>query len=117
MFFVDHVLFLTVLVTGLVLLITGYFAKKKPPKKINRIYGYRTKRSMKSQEAWDFAQKIAPDHMIRSGLYLIISSLPLYFVKAENDYIIIAIVIIMIVFMILPLYAIERKLKEKFPDV
>jgi hypothetical protein len=28
-----------------------------PPKKINEFYGYRTTRSRKSQEAWDFAQK------------------------------------------------------------
>ena len=28
-----------------------------PPKKINMTYGYRTTRSMKSQSAWDFAQK------------------------------------------------------------
>jgi len=28
-----------------------------PPKKINSIYGYRTKRSMQNQTKWDFGQK------------------------------------------------------------
>ena len=28
-----------------------------PPKKVNALYGYRTKRSMKNQINWDFAQK------------------------------------------------------------
>lgn len=30
---------------------------KKPPKKINSVYGYRTARSMRSQAAWDFAHR------------------------------------------------------------
>ena len=28
-----------------------------PPKSVNRMYGYRTRRSMASQEAWDYAQE------------------------------------------------------------
>lgn len=35
---------------------TGYYLKDNPPKKINKVIGYRTKRSMNSQDAWDFAQ-------------------------------------------------------------
>ena len=34
-----------------------------PPKKINMTYGYRTTRSMKSQSAWDFAQKYSAKWM------------------------------------------------------
>ncbi len=37
-----------------------------PPRKINRLYGYRTKRSMQNQKKWDFAQKYSAD----LGLYL-----------------------------------------------
>lgn len=29
-----------------------------PPKKINHMYGYRTRRSMASQEKWDFANRL-----------------------------------------------------------
>lgn len=35
----------------------GWVMEKKPPKKINGIYGYRTSRSMKNQDTWDFAQR------------------------------------------------------------
>ena len=35
----------------------GRMFMKKPPKKINGFYGYRTSRSMKNQETWDFAQR------------------------------------------------------------
>ena len=35
----------------------GRMMEKKPPREINSIYGYRTKRSMKSQDTWDFAHE------------------------------------------------------------
>ena len=38
-----------------------------PPKKINMTYGYRTTRSMKSQSAWDFAQKYSAKWMTVLG--------------------------------------------------
>lgn len=34
----------------------GRMMMKHPPKTINMVFGYRTSRSMKNQEAWDFAQ-------------------------------------------------------------
>ena len=45
----------------LIMPLTAFFCGKwfleKTPKKINRFSGYRTNRSMKSQESWDFAQQ------------------------------------------------------------
>ncbi len=35
------------------------------------IYGYRTKRSMKNHENWDFAQRFAAREMRRGGLIMI----------------------------------------------
>ena len=35
----------------------GRMMEKKPPKKVNGFYGYRTSRSMKNQDTWDFAQR------------------------------------------------------------
>jgi uncharacterized membrane protein len=43
------------LLVGPLLLVLSFLYKKFPPKKINQFYGYRTSRSMKSQEAWDCA--------------------------------------------------------------
>lgn len=34
----------------------GFLFLKHPPKSINRLFGYRTTLSMKSQDTWDFAQ-------------------------------------------------------------
>ena len=35
----------------------GRVFTKNPPRKINKGFGYRSKRSMKNQDAWDFAQR------------------------------------------------------------
>ncbi len=42
---------------GILFLSLAYYYLKKPPKKINHLYGYRTRRSMANQEVWDFANR------------------------------------------------------------
>ena len=39
-------------------LIAGLVLKIFPPKKINAVYGYRTRRAATSQAAWDYAQRL-----------------------------------------------------------
>lgn len=59
--------------------------KAFPPKKINMWYGYRTERSMQSQEAWDAANSYANNFML--WLFVCISAveLPLFlFMQAEH---------------------------------
>ena len=47
---------MTLLIPGVMIGFGGYF-KNHPPKEINYIFGYRTARSMKSKETWDFAHR------------------------------------------------------------
>ena len=47
------------LLLAAIFFITRVIVRACPPKGINPIYGYRTKRSMKDQESWDFAQEHA----------------------------------------------------------
>ncbi|MBX2965183.1 MAG: SdpI family protein [Cyclobacteriaceae bacterium] len=54
---------------GPLILVVAFLFKRFPPKKINHLYGYRTPRSMKSQEAWDLANAYS------SNLLLIVSGL------------------------------------------
>ncbi|MFF2019927.1 SdpI family protein [Paenibacillus sp. NPDC058177] len=56
------------LLIGLITCVTGLIVKKKPPKTINSLYGYRTRRSMKSQLLWDEANRYSAELMIRYGL-------------------------------------------------
>lgn len=48
---------LTDLLIPITILINGILYLKKPEKHINWMHGYRTERSMKSQETWEFAQR------------------------------------------------------------
>ena len=59
-------------IVPLILIIAGFIQTKFPPKKINNFYGYRTIFSKSSQEAWDYANKIAGKIMLASGIILLV---------------------------------------------
>jgi len=61
------------LIIGPLFLALAIVLKIFTPKKINPLYGFRTPRSMKNQEAWDFANKFSATWM----LYLTISLIPI----------------------------------------
>ena len=58
----------TCYISTLILTVMGVVFWMYPPKKINEFYGYRTTRSRKSQEAWDFAQRYSAKLMTIFGL-------------------------------------------------
>lgn len=51
-------IFMTIcnLIVPLLMITVGRMMMKNPPKTINMVFGYRTSRSMKNQQTWDFAQ-------------------------------------------------------------
>lgn len=52
------------LLLGPLMLVLSFIFKKFPPRKINSFYGYRTPRSMRSQEAWDCANLFSANAFI-----------------------------------------------------
>lgn len=56
------------LFTGTVILAVSFLMKLWPPRKINHFYGYRTPRSIKSQPAWDEANRYSADLMMWAGI-------------------------------------------------
>lgn len=52
------------LLLGPMMLVLAFWFKRFPPKKINYLYGYRTPKSMRSQEAWDFANRYSANAMV-----------------------------------------------------
>lgn len=56
------------------MIILGLVWSKSPVKKVNEASGYRTKRSMTSQEAWKAAQDIFARGCIRFGVFSVIVS-------------------------------------------
>ena len=62
----------TYYISTLILTVVGVVFWTYPPTKINEFYGYRTTRSRKSQEAWDFAQRYSAKLMTIFGLAALI---------------------------------------------
>lgn len=73
------------LTPGLMMLV-GWITWKHPPKDINALYGYRTSRSMKSQETWRFAQEHCGRTWWYLGLALVVPSvIPMLFVLYARE--------------------------------
>lgn len=99
----------------------GKLLAKHPPKRINGVSGYRTKRSMKTQETWEFAHRYFGNLWFRLGLVLIpLSVLPLIFVYGKDIELIgivgAVVTLFEIVPMIVPVFPTERALKENFDE-
>ena len=67
MLFIDSLIPLTMIGFG------AYF-RKNPPKDINASFGYRTKRSMKSQDAWQYAHEHCGKIWYLLGLIILLLS-------------------------------------------
>lgn len=57
------------------MVVIGLVWRKRPPRKINWIYGYRTTWSMKSQETWDFAHRHFSRIWLNTGVPLWLASI------------------------------------------
>lgn len=86
-----------------------------PPKDINNVYGYRTKRSMINDDAWNYAQVCMGKSWFLVGIVLVFVTLFLLpRINLDSDSLLITILSIQIVFMFLPLAGVEYLLKRKF---
>ena len=83
-----------------------------PPKKINYLYGYRTKQSMRNNETWTFANKYAAKLLINFSIYSLFIPPLLYFLYPE--YICIITIIVHTTLTLSVIYFTEIQLKRKF---
>lgn len=103
------------LVLGPLMLVLSLIFKFFPPKEINDFYGYRTKRSKKSQEAWDVANAYSFNLMIIASLSTIILQLILILtVSKDNSIMISAAGLVMFLVGTIPLT--EMHLKKHFDE-
>ena len=73
------------LLVPLVMLYFGRRFQKRPPKSINSLYGYRTTRSMKNQQTWDFAHRVCGKLWFRLGLILLpVTLVPMLFLWGRS---------------------------------
>ncbi|CAA0209724.1 SdpI family protein [Tenacibaculum maritimum] len=89
-------------------LILFYFIKKDT---INPIMGYRTKRAMKNQKNWSFAQKYFSKNWLFSIPIILISQVPILFDKTMELVIPISLMNF-IIYTVYLIYVTEKKLKE-----
>ncbi|MGC6480557.1 MAG: SdpI family protein [Flavobacteriaceae bacterium] len=99
---------------GFIFWVGGRLFAKYPPKKINFWYGYRTRTSMKNQETWTYAQKIAAQQMQQMGSYMVLCALGLSFFTFSMVWTLGITLFSAILFPFWMLMVIERKLKKKF---
>lgn len=79
MFFMD-------LLIPIIMLFFGVKFRKAGPKEINSLYGYRTSRSMKNKDTWQFAHQYCGKIWFYTGIILIpLSVIPLLFVIGKNE--------------------------------
>ena len=79
-------LFVFTTIMSLSFVIIGTLLLKHPPKDINSTIGYRTKKSSKNQETWDFAQRLAGIVFLITGIvnFAVCSLIILLFVNKQN---------------------------------
>lgn len=81
------VMFFCNLLMPLVMLIGGYAMRRRPPKEINSLIGYRTAMSKKNPDTWTFAHDCCGRLWIKAGTALLIPTVivQLPFVHSGDD--------------------------------
>lgn len=109
------------LLVPLTMLLSGRWLDKYPPKEINGLLGYRTKRSRKSADAWNFAQHFCGKLWVKIGIVLfpvtLLAMLP--FLKSGIDAVSIAALVVsaaQILVMVASIWPVERALRRNFDE-
>lgn len=103
------------------MIILGLFMWKKSPKRINSFYGYRTERSMKNMDTWQFAHEHCGKLWWKLGLAMLIPSalIMLPFIGHGEDTVGtvgVVVTILQCVVLIISIFPTEAVLKQTFND-
>ena len=104
-----------------IMLIYSVIFLKRPPKKINSAYGYRSRRSMKSPEAWKFAHFLCAKIWLFTSIVLFVLSVAaMLFVlgKDENTVGLVfqIVMYVQLAILILTILPVELALKKEFDE-
>lgn len=105
--------FLLANINGILITVLGSVYFKFPPKEINQLYGYRTRRSMANQKIWDYANSLGSKMMLYLGLTILFFGLLLNFFYPANTVVMIT-VFIMLVGLGVGMYWCETQLNKRF---
>lgn len=99
----------------------GIWFEKNPPAGINGVFGYRTKRSMKSQEAWDFAQRYMGSLWKKAGILMLVLSVVVTaftygMTEEEIGGVSLVLIHVQMVILLVAICPVEKALKMKFDE-
>ncbi len=106
---------LTHFALGPLLLLVAMIFKIFPAKKINNVYGYRTRRSMMNQEAWQYANLLFNNLFILISILLTLAQILFAYLFAFVETVMYTIFALLAGTAFLFFY-VERQLKERFGD-
>ncbi|MDA9851449.1 SdpI family protein [Flavobacteriaceae bacterium] len=106
---------LILVLTGFIFYVAGFVQYKYPPKRINHLYGYRTKKSMSNLKIWKFAQSYAAKKMQGLGFSLFFLGLILSVIDINKGLGIWLGIALVTAAPFLMLFEIEKELKKRFP--
>lgn len=115
-----YMLFIVLLIPA-IMLVFGRRFSKRAPKKINYLFGYRTGRSMKNQETWEFAHHLIGRLWLRTGVVLMPVSAAAMAAVAGRDTDTVSVwgtiaVLVQTVILVLTVIPVERALKKNFDE-
>lgn len=118
LFFWAFMLVMALLVPGTMVVLGGIFLRN-PPRTVNGVYGYRTRRSMASQAAWDFAHRTCGQLWRKAGLWMlplsILAMVPALWLSVGGIGLWgTGVVALQTVVMIATIFPVERALKRNF---
>ena len=116
-----YIMLLVILIMPLMMVGFGLLLMKNPPKTINSYYGYRTRRSVRSQETWDFAHFYFGKLWLVCGLVSMpISLIPICLVLGKSEQVISMTGLIVLglqtLIMLVTILLTERALKNNFDE-
>ncbi|MGI6193235.1 MAG: SdpI family protein [Christensenellales bacterium] len=106
----------------LIFLAVGLLFRKHPPKEVNWAFGYRTRRSCASQQAWDFAHAYFAKVALRMGAVLLVATgaaIAVSMIVASFEGLKTAALYIeaaQLVSLWVPVFIVERKLRREFDE-
>lgn len=114
-------LFVCNLLIPLLMLLVGLVWEKHAVKDINGIIGYRTARSMKNEETWNFAQRYMGKIWKKTGFVLFIPSIAvniIWFFADKNVFSIVTAVLetVQVIVLLITIIPVERALKKNFDE-
>ena len=112
---------LTALLSPLTMICFGARFVSKPPDRINAVYGYRTRRSMKNADTWRFAHSHFGRLWKHIGWVLLpLSVIAMLLVRGRGEAAVgrtgTILMLVQMIVLLVPVFATERALKEQFDE-